>query len=241
MERASFDYDNDLLITLGDIVDGCHYSFECVEELLKIKNRIDIKGNHDATFYDWLCGKGNPFGWNQGGINTARSYARGHNIDMHEEAYYQDNVFGHKEKRFNISLHPASIEPRHFDFFKRQAKFYVDDKKRAFVHAGYTHPKGLGHEDESVYLWSRDLWNRNAMIPSQSIPKLLKPYKKIFIGHTQTIIWDTTEPMFRYNTWNLDTGAGHPDGKLTVMNLETEEYWQSDLTKELYPDYKYEK
>ena len=241
LERSGFNYEEDMLITLGDIVDGCQESFECVQELLKIRHRIDIRGNHDATFYNWMKGEGNPFAWTQGGIHTARSYAKGHGYDMHEEAYYQDNIFGEKEKRYNISLHHASIDLRHFQFFHRQVKFYVDDKNRAFVHAGYTHPDGLGFEDESVYLWSRDLWQKNAMIPSQNTPKLLRPYSKIFIGHTQTLLWDETKPMLRYNTWNLDTGAGHPDGKLTIMDLETEEYWQSDFTHELYPDYKYEK
>jgi len=35
--------------------------------------------------------------------------------------------------------------------------------------------------------------------------------------------------------WNLDTGAGM-SGKLTVMDIDTKEYWQSDLVTELYPE-----
>lgn len=46
LEKSNFDYDNDTLISLGDIVDGWSDTYKCVEELLKIKNRIDIKGNH---------------------------------------------------------------------------------------------------------------------------------------------------------------------------------------------------
>jgi serine/threonine protein phosphatase 1 len=33
--------------------------------------------------------------------------------------------------------------------------------------------------------------------------------------------------------WNIDTGAGW-SGKLTIMNVDTKEYWQSDLISELY-------
>ena len=51
LERASFDYQNDCLIQLGDIADGGNEVYECVEELLKIKNLVAIKGNHD----DWFC------------------------------------------------------------------------------------------------------------------------------------------------------------------------------------------
>ena len=44
LERCEFDYENDQLITIGDIVDGWGDSYMVVEELLKIKNRIDIIG-----------------------------------------------------------------------------------------------------------------------------------------------------------------------------------------------------
>lgn len=40
--RSGFDYENDRLIQLGDIVDGYPDAFECVEELLKVKNLISI-------------------------------------------------------------------------------------------------------------------------------------------------------------------------------------------------------
>ena len=35
------------------------------------------------------------------------------------------------------------------------------------------------------------------------------------------------------NIWALDTGAGW-SGKLTIMNVNTHEYWQLDLSSELY-------
>jgi Calcineurin-like phosphoesterase. len=47
LERSGFDKENDLLITLGDIADGWSEVYEVVEELLTIKHRIDIIGNHD--------------------------------------------------------------------------------------------------------------------------------------------------------------------------------------------------
>jgi serine/threonine protein phosphatase 1 len=39
--------------------------------------------------------------------------------------------------------------------------------------------------------------------------------------------------MNAYNIWNLDTGAGFK-GRLTIMEVETKAYWQSDLLTELY-------
>ena len=48
LERSAFDKENDLLIQLGDVADGWHEVYECVDELLSIKNTIFIKGNHDC-------------------------------------------------------------------------------------------------------------------------------------------------------------------------------------------------
>ena len=59
------------------------------------------------------------------------------------------------------------------------------------------------------------------------------PFSHIFIGHTNTLKWRTDKPMHVANIYNIDTGAGH-NGRLTIMNIETKEYWQSDLVEELY-------
>ena len=44
-----------------------------------------------------------------------------------------------------------------------------------------------------------------------------------------------TVPMNRCNVWNLDTGAGYR-GKLTIMDIDSKEYWQSDMAILLYPN-----
>ena len=76
-------------------------------------------------------------------------------------------------------------------------------------------------------------------------------HKEIFIGHTATENWHNkphykefdgtnhaiTVPMNRCNVWNMDTGGGF-NGKVTVLDIKTKEFWQSDLVKELYPDEK---
>ena len=38
--------------------------------------------------------------------------------------------------------------------------------------------------------------------------------------------WNITTPMQAANIINLDTGSGK-GGLLTIMNLETKEYWQA--------------
>lgn len=52
LKKSKFDYEKDSLIIIGDVVDGYNCSYEVVEELLKIKNRVFIIGNHDSIKED---------------------------------------------------------------------------------------------------------------------------------------------------------------------------------------------
>jgi serine/threonine protein phosphatase 1 len=65
------------------------------------------------------------------------------------------------------------------------------------------------------------------------IPKRLSKYDKIFVGHTTTQRYNTTLPLKLCNLWMLDTGAGWNE-KITIMDIDTEEYWQSDRSIDLY-------
>jgi serine/threonine protein phosphatase 1 len=65
LTRSGFNYEADLLIQLGDIVDGYDESYCCVEELLKINNLICIKGNHDVWFLEFIQTGQHPKFWGQ--------------------------------------------------------------------------------------------------------------------------------------------------------------------------------
>ena len=66
-------------------------------------------------------------------------------------------------------------------------------------------------------------------------PKRLLIYNEIFIGHTPTTRMGITIPMNAANVWNIDTGAAYK-GPVTVMNVETKEFWQSDDAYTFYPN-----
>ena len=67
-----------------------------------------------------------------------------------------------------------------------------------------------------------------------SYPNRLKLYKEIFIGHTPVTKINETVPVNKASVWNVDTGAAFK-GKLTLMDVETKEFWQSDPLPDLYP------
>ena len=69
---------------------------------------------------------------------------------------------------------------------------------------------------------------------SSYYPKRLSLYDEIFIGHTPTTNYDTDAPMHKCNVWNVDTGAAF-QGKVSMMDIDTKEFWQSDVVQGLYP------
>lgn len=239
LERSNFDYDNDVLIQLGDIVDGFSETYECVEELLKIKNLIAIKGNHDDWFSEYLMYGIHPTRWRQGGDKTAYSYLKQiGKEDLIEKKFSGEYITG---------LNPEDVPLQHKRFFRKQDLFYIDDKNRLFLHAGFNRHlsirnQAFGH----IFYWDRDLWTSAMSFESmkkgedtKSLKfKMKDEFDEIYIGHTSTVLWDKAEPLKAANIWNLDTGAGSFKGKLTIMDVDTKEYWQSDFSYELYPDEK---
>ena len=221
LHKSKYDADKDRLIFIGDYVDGWSESAEVVDFIIGLQEKckfnmnlngvICIRGNHDVWCSNYLNKGVAPNIWRmQGGQTTIDSYVRT-GLLVNEE---------------------------HRKFFRSLHNYYVDENNRAFVHGGYISPKGLGHEKyQADYYWDRDLWQRHALPGKNNtdLPKLLRPHKEIFIGHTTTTNWNTTKPMNACNVWNIDTGAGW-EGVLTIMDVESKEYWQSDHSKDLYPN-----
>jgi serine/threonine protein phosphatase 1 len=210
LERSGFNNEEDTLISLGDIVDGWLESYECVEELLKIKNLIAIKGNHDDWFAEFLKTGIHGSQWTQGAYATKESYIK--NCDL---------------------VIPESHE--HF-FLAKQINYHIDEQNRCFVHGGFNRHLPIDKQDYAyIYFWDRDLWlGALSAHKSKMKYKIENKFEEIFIGHTTTSMWDKTlKPMNACNIWNLDTGGGF-EGCVTIMNVDTKEYFQSDLCKNLY-------
>ncbi len=233
LERSNFDYENDTLIQLGDVVDGWNEVYECVEELLKIKNLIAIKGNHDDWFNEYLMYGKHPVDWLQGGEGTLSSYCK------HCESSFMPRMGG-----FTTTLNNAFIPESHIKFFRNQLKYYKDNQNNIFVHGGFDRHELLKDQKyDDVFWWDRNLWSQALSVKSgigfEGMPKptlkIKEPCNKIFIGHTATVNWGSDKPLKAANVWNLDQGAGFK-GKLTFMDISTEEYWQSDEVNELYKD-----
>lgn len=208
LERSGFDKESDRLVVLGDVCDGWSQVPECIEELLTIKDLVIILGNHDKWTMDWL----------QFGMDIAVWLMQGGMATY--EAY-------------NVNVH---LKDKHLhEYFNKAHYYYIDENNYAYVHAGWTAKDGIENNHKIDYLWDRTMWQGLGMAHHLGhTPVKTRQFEKVFIGHTAL---GSTKPEKRCNCWNLDTGAGW-NGRLTIMDVNTEEYWQSDTTDELYPEEK---
>lgn len=236
LKRSNFDYDNDTLISLGDLVDGHEESYKVIGELYQISNLLLIKGNHDEWFKHFIRTGRHPEGWRQGAIATAESYTK----ELSREC-----VVGKFETEIIVDLTPEDIPEHHRDLLDQQVAYIIDEKNRLFVHGGFNRHSLVVNQAEHTFYWDRDFWNSalsyEAMTsgPLEEKPKfkIKDNFTEVFLGHTSTEFWGTDKPMNAANVWNLDTGGGWY-GRITIMDVDTKEYWQSDRAETLYPNFK---
>ncbi len=117
-------------------------------------------------------------------------------------------------------------------FFLNNAPAYHIENNMVFVHGGFDPSFSIEKQKRDKLIWNRDLVylaNRRAV----SRRNKLTTYDKIFVGHTPTLLYNQTTPIINCELHMIDTGAGH-SGPLTLVDVDTDEYWQSDPVERLY-------
>jgi serine/threonine protein phosphatase 1 len=219
MERAKVT-PSDTLIFLGDYVDGWSQSPQVIDYLIKLQtnhNCVFIRGNHDELLLEWLNKtKDNPLWYKHGGESTVLAYA-------------------------NVS--EESVK-KHVEFLQSLENYYLDEENRLFIHAGFTNVNGVDYEYfPKLFYWDRTLWetalamDKTLQMEDLYYPKRLTLYKEIYIGHTPVSRIDKATPVKMANVWNIDTSAAF-EGPLTIMDVNTKEFWQSEPLHHLYPNEK---
>ena len=218
LERAKVTTE-DQLIFLGDYVDGWSESPQVLDFLIALNAKqecIFIRGNHDELLLDWLTN---------------------HNENIEEGMWFKHGGEATVLAYTNVSKAKKQI---HIDFLKSLQDYYLDEQNRLFIHAGFTNMNGIRYEYfPKTFYWDRTLWEAavslDESIPKDSIyyPKRLTLYPEIYIGHTPVTHIGQTIPIQKACVWNIDTGAAFR-GSLTIMDVDTKEFWQSEPLNNLY-------
>jgi len=134
--------------------------------------------------------------------------------------------------RTMASYNGGPMPQTHIDFLK-SGHLWLEVGNKLFVHAGFVPDLPLEQNSAQVLVWDRDLLKDAWEAANYRREAQITKYDDIFIGHTTTELYRTLQPIHVCNVWDLDTGAGW-SGKLTIMDIDTKEYWQSELSKDLY-------
>jgi serine/threonine protein phosphatase 1 len=202
---SGFDYAKDRLIVLGDVCDGYPQVHLCIDELLKMVHCDYILGNHDQWALDWALKDEKPEFW---------------------------ITQGGKGTMASYDNQPMS--ERHVEFLKK-AHLWLEVGDKVFLHGGFNPNFALDKQSSDNFIWDRELiysaWKKSLEDASYKF----SCYEEIFVGHTPVQNFQKSSlPQHFCNVWDLDTGAGW-SGPLTIMNVETKQFWQSEATPNLYP------
>ncbi len=213
LQKVDFDYEEDRLISMGDLCDRGPDTWGVIEHLLKVKNLILIKGNHDPWLQQWLDTTVQDRIWlYNGGMTTIKSY---------------------------ISSENKNID-KHLELLKSALPYYKtihNGQRICFVHGGFDKNHFIHDQNPESLMWDRELIMQAMSAGPKRKLKTKDEFDMIFVGHTPTLYWDESvpgkglqpiyKPIYSGGIWNVDTGCGK-GGRLTLMNLDTLEYIQSE-------------
>lgn len=141
-----------------------------------------------------------------------------------------DDVWYSQGGKATIDSYQGTIPPEHIAFLRRAHPYFkLNDK--VFVHAGVMRGFPLEHHSMQTLLWDRNL--SRIAIDRYRLGEIekLTDFEAVYVGHTPIT---GNKPIKACDVWLMDTGAGW-SGVLSIMDVESEEYFTSDPVPELYP------
>lgn len=253
LERCDFDNKIDKLIGLGDVADGWSETAELVHYLIHLQEESDnrhifLRGNHDAWCEEWLnFGVAKDIWVMQGGKATIDSYIRtGFLTDIRHKSFFNRLHNYYVDEQNRGFVHGGFISKNGLGHEAYQSDYYWDRTLWEIAMA-------VDHNYVGSFLHPVDKKDFDEYFRPN--PYRFEKHKEIFIGHTTTGNWIVKPhlpeykykeqpkqgriviPMNRCNIWNMDTGGGF-EGRLTIMDIDTKEFWQSDDLRTLYPNEK---
>jgi serine/threonine protein phosphatase 1 len=129
-----------------------------------------------------------------------------------------------------VESYRNGVPESHVSFLKKALPYFRLGEK-VFVHAGINPRVPLEHHSLQILLWDRSLAQIAIDRYQNNDENKLTDFEAVYIGHTPI---SGAKPLKACDVWLMDTGAGWA-GVLSIMNIETEEYFTSDPVPQLYP------
>ncbi len=242
LERADYRDGCDTLYSVGDFCDRGRGNLETIEYLMSLSSFRPVLGNHDAWLQDYLKNGTEDENWlyNNGGIRTLDEIRNLPDSRKKEISSWLDRIpyvicgrsflivhggpalFG-KVANLKRKTHPRDWKETP-DFRLVPPELWDRDYLSSAMLWEKAREEGREWEDyrfeveEKVRAWGSrcDYMSRDPLNTSRTL----------FVGHS--IVGDRPFTSEKYHICALDTGAASPEGYLTVMDIDTRRYWQSD-------------
>lgn len=130
----------------------------------------------------------------------------------------------------SYGFNPNNVPDEHIRMLRDSIPYYIDSDNNIFVHGGFN-PRVAIEKQTTEFI----TWDRTLVKYANEKKSIIKPYNRIFVGHTTTQFYKSEVPLFLGNVIMMDTSAGHK-GKLTIMNVDTLEYWQSKTQQSCFEE-----
>ncbi len=220
--KAGFDPASDTLYSTGDIADRGPESAQVLLFLNSLPSYKGVMGNHDVWLESYLLTGKAPDIWvrNNGGDATIRSFEMMH-VSGKERLklgkWLSETPFCRVEEK-HIIVHGGISD-----------RYDIEDLEAIAKLRRGRYETGSWFSDKKDFIWDRS-YITAALEEAEKgkIPKgaraPLDTDKTIFVGHTPIRAPFHSE---RYHLYAIDTGAGHIGGYLTLMDMDSGEWWKS--------------
>ena len=146
---------------------------------------------------------------------------RGNHEQMAIDAYYSGD-FSHWFSNGGDFCHKQILGNKRYIEFMESMPLMHTHESFIFVHAGLNPKLSITNQQPDDLLWIREQFIINEVAPGSTI----------FAGHTpvQYLSENESDPIKYQNKIFMDTGAalGANGGKVTVYDVYSENYWQSE-------------
>ncbi|HOO45646.1 MAG TPA: metallophosphoesterase family protein [Deltaproteobacteria bacterium] len=186
---------DDMMVFLGDYIDRGPQVRGVIDYLIDLAAEVPcifLRGNHEDMFLEYLeFGTNKTMFFANGGLKTIDSYIGSSSFTMHDQII---NALPEAHREFYASM-----------------KWYYEDEKYLFVHAGVKPGVSMDMQDMQDLIWIRD----DFIFSPTSLEK------KVVFGHTPF-----ARPFVKPDKLGIDTGAVY-GGCLTAVELPQETFIQS--------------
>ncbi len=248
LERAHFTDGEDILYSVGDFCDRGRDNIRVLRYLSSLASFRPVLGNHDAWLQDYLrtgCVMSDNWYCRNGGKTTVASFEGISKEERKRLSLWLDSIPYCRIEKGIIIIHGGPIgrnlreleRPRNY-VRESDAKEIPDELwdrtylRTAFLYEHWllSEEKKCGIKFDEYCIGMKGQYDELGDKIRTGRLYIASRTRTIFTGHS--IVGDTPFSSKTFHITAIDTGAASPDGRLTCMDMDSGEYWQSDTIRE---------